>query len=501
MSLEKILCLDDDSLICTVMTELCEARGLSVTVCNSIQAAQEALLTESFDLAFLDLRLPDGNGMEIIEQMSEWKNAPVFVVMTGYATIESAVECMRAGAFDYILKPFNINTLEMALDKADRYSQMMKVNRYYAELLSQDWELIGKSPEVLKLRKLISKVAPTDATVLITGESGTGKEVVARELYQHSLRRKGPFIKVNCAAISETLMESEMFGHEKGAFTGAAERRSGRFELASGGTLLLDEISEVSPHLQAKLLRVLQEKEFERVGGNKPIKVDVRIIATSNRNLNAEVQAGRFRKDLYYRLSVFPLHLPPLRERGEDKIILATHFLHQYARKHGLANPVWSDLALQAIMQYDWPGNVRELQNTVERAVILAPRNHPITPDLLNIFHDQEFMGQMEFNHRLFSPAVEGKDSAPHQPAGEAEVPPPSSEPVPKAIENTSPLYPGSAAPLSLEEIEKRHILQVLESTQGNRNRAAEILAISVRTLRNKIKLYEESGIAVPKGE
>ncbi|MDX2111152.1 MAG: sigma-54 dependent transcriptional regulator [Verrucomicrobiota bacterium] len=507
MSLDKILCLDDDKLVCTVLREIGLSHRIAVTVCHTIASAEQALLEDTFDLAFLDLRLPDGNSMELVERLGELKNAPLFVVMTGHASIESAVNCMKAGAFDYILKPFNASTIEMALEKAAKFSQMLSINRYYAEALNQDWNLLGRSSSLKTLRQLIAKVAPTDATVLITGESGTGKEVVARELHAKSPRRKAPFIKVNCAALSETLMESEFFGHEKGAFTGASEKRMGRFELANGGSLLLDEISEVSPQLQAKLLRVLQEKEFERVGGTRSVKVDVRIIATSNRHLEEEVKSGRFRKDLFYRLSVFPLHIEPLRERNEDKILLATHFLQQFGRKHGLEKPMWSERALQAIASYSWPGNVRELQNTVERAVILAQPGKPLSAGLLN-FTISDALPEGSKEEPTVSAILDSiNDDVPGkslacEDIGDVETTATDTRgdhPIaaPKETSTVSDKV-GASGMEPLDEIEKIHILKVLQNTGGNRVRAAEILNISVRTLRNKLHLYEDAGMALP---
>src|SRR5690606_15711332 len=273
--------------------------------------------------------------------------------------------CMRLGAFDYIIKPFTSNQIEVVIKKAEDYNHLVKVNRFLARGDMEETELLGDSKPMKDLKKLIQRVAPTEATVLIQGESGTGKEVIATEIHRYSNRSKEPFIRVNCAAISETLIESEFFGHEKGAFTGATSRREGRFELANGGTILLDEISEISPGLQAKLLRVLQEREFERVGGNVTIKVDVRVIATTNRNLKLSVEKGDFREDLYYRLNVFPIYNPSLRERKEDIPLLSRVFVERAGRKHGVAVKGLSGRSLKALCDHDWPGNVRELQTTI----------------------------------------------------------------------------------------------------------------------------------------
>jgi transcriptional regulator with GAF, ATPase, and Fis domain len=329
---------------------------------------------------------------------------------------------------------------------------MRRVTKYYVEESdSRSSDIIGESEPVNKLKILVDKVAKTEASVLITGENGTGKELVARELYRNSMLAKQPYIRVNCAAISETLMESEFFGHEKGSFTGATERREGRFELADGGTILLDEISEIAPALQAKLLRVLQEKEFERVGGNKTIQVKVRVLATTNRDLMGEVKKGNFREDLYYRLNVFPIEVPPLRDRESDILLLAHSFLARHARKHGVGEITFSKNCEKAIESHNWPGNVRELENAVERAVILADKGKQIEADLLGL---QQVSQKKSSDSKAFGNNQEGE------------------------IE-------------SMEEVEKKHIQRTLSACDGNRTNAAEKLGLNVRTLRNKIKQYE----------
>ncbi|HEY1110001.1 MAG TPA: sigma-54 dependent transcriptional regulator, partial [Opitutaceae bacterium] len=386
MSFEKILIVEDDLVVRNLLQSIFMRHKLPVTVADSLAQAQACLAKEPFDLMMLDLRLPDGDGLKFLEQVATLPDRPLVVMVTGFGSIESAVSCMRAGAFDYVLKPFSPSQIDVILRKAQTYRQLVKVN----SLLSDDPEdddalLVGRSPAMMRLRQLIERVAPTDATVLITGESGTGKEMISREFYRRSPRRGQPFIKVNCAAVSQTLIESEFFGHERGAFTGATERREGRFELANNGTLLLDEVSEIPASLQAKLLRVLQEREFERVGGSRTIKVNVRILATSNRDLLSYVEKGEFRQDLYYRLNVFPVHVPSLRERIEDIPLLADHFLRRFTRKHGVKVTGFSDSARAALLSYRWPGNVRELQNTVERAVILSESGRPVTAAALGL--------------------------------------------------------------------------------------------------------------------
>jgi DNA-binding NtrC family response regulator len=402
-------------------------------------------------------------------------------MVTGFGSIESAVACMRAGAFDYVLKPFSPSQIEVILKKAQTYRQLVKVN----SLLSDDPEdddalLVGRGAAMTRLRQLIDRVAPTDATVLITGESGTGKEMIAREFYRRSPRRGQPFIKVNCAAVSQTLIESEFFGHERGAFTGATERREGRFELANSGTLLLDEVSEIPPSLQAKLLRVLQEREFERVGGSRTIKVNVRIIATSNRDLMANVAQGEFRQDLYYRLNVFPVHVPALRERVDDIPLLADHFLRRFARKHGVKVTGFSEAARAALLAYRWPGNVRELQNTIERAVILSESGKAVTPDALGL--PGEFNAAASSGAKEVAEAREPATNGVHAESHDISIPP------------VAGFADGSKPVLRLDALEKQAIRAALRQTGGNRTQAAIALGISIRTLRNKLQEYRDAG-------
>jgi DNA-binding NtrC family response regulator len=371
---------------------------------------------------------------------------------------------MRNGAFDYMLKPFSSDQLQIVLKKAESFNQLLKVNQYFnqAEESEAGFELLGKSQAMEQLRQLIRKVARTQATVLIAGESGTGKELVARALYRQSPRAAAPFIRVNCAAVPENLIESEFFGHEKGAFTGAVSKREGRFELAHNGTILLDEISEISPQVQAKLLRVLQERELERVGGNRTIKVDVRVIATTNRRLEDCVERKEFRQDLFFRLNVVPIHVPPLREHKEDVAFLAHQFMPRFARKHGARVHGMADTTLAALEAHHWPGNVRELQNVIERAVILCGD-----------------AGVLEPEHLGFSGAGGG-------------APPVSMTPAVSAIPASLPAEGGGM--ISLAEVEKRHILAALEQTRQNRTHAAKVLGISIRTLRNKLNEYGVNG-------
>jgi len=474
MSLDKVLIIEDEPVVRNLLSEIFLRRKITATKAETLAQAEAALTRESFDLVMLDIRLPDGDGQKFLEHLATLPERPLVVVVTGHGSIESAVACMRAGAFDYLMKPFSPSQIDVILKKGQTYRQLLNVNRHLSDPADDDLAtLVGRSPAMLRLRQLIERVAPTDATVLITGESGTGKEMIARELYRRSPRRSQPFIKVNCASISENLIESEFFGHERGAFTGATERREGRFELANQGTLLLDEVSEIPVNLQAKLLRVLQEREFERVGGNRTIKVNVRILATSNRDLLSYVEKGDFRQDLYYRLNVFPVHVPPLRERADDIILLAEHFLQRFARKHGIKVAGYADSAHAAMLAYRWPGNVRELQNMVERAVILTEPGHPVTAAALGLPSAPGFLVE------------EAAQSAPEPFEVLADLPPATGGPS---------FTHADGHVLSIAELEKQAIKSTLLHTAGNRARTAELLGISVRTLRNKLQEYREAG-------
>ena len=475
MPFEKILIVEDDVIVRNLLQDVFRRLKLTAAVAETLAQATVHLDRESFDLILLDLRLPDGDGFTFLEQITVRPDRPLVVMMTGFGTIESAVASMRAGAFDYLLKPFSPGQIEVVLRKAQTYRQLVSVNRLLSDdAIDEDGALVGRGAAMTRLRQMIERVAPTDATVLITGESGTGKEMIARELYRRSPRRSLPFIKVNCAAVSETLIESEFFGHERGAFTGATERREGRFELAHNGTLLLDEVSEIRPSLQAKLLRVLQEREFERVGGTRTIKVNVRILATSNRDLLSHVAKGDFRQDLYYRLNVFPVHVPALRERREEIPVLADYFLRRFARKHGVKVTGFSGSACAAMLSYQWPGNVRELQNAIERAVILSESGRSVTGAALGLP-----------SHLA---AAEANSLQPWTTGPVAEEPLPSEAPSAVAPSSAGLEEPGKL--LRLELIERQAIESALRHFSGNRTQAAEALGISIRTLRNKLHEY-----------
>ncbi|MGF1484227.1 MAG: sigma 54-interacting transcriptional regulator [Opitutales bacterium] len=517
MAIDKVIVLDDEMIIRRTLEEQLRRRRYSVATASCLDEVNQLLEKDNFDLILADARLPDGSGTELLQRFEGQPDSPLVVIITGFGSIESAVDCMKQGAFDYLIKPFSSDQIDVLLKKAESYSQMVKVNRYYARQALGEGEegtsaILGRSPQIEKLRSLLKRVANTEATVLVTGENGTGKELVAQELQRLSPLAEQPFIKVNCAAISESLIESEFFGHEKGAFTGATQRREGRFELANNGTILLDEIGEIPPRLQAKLLRVLQEQEFERVGGNRPIKVNVRVIATTNRDLLKEVGAGRFREDLYYRLNVFPVHVPPLRERRADVMLLAEAFLKRCARKHGVNVTSFTRDAAERLCAHVWPGNVRELQNTIERAVILAEDGQPLAADYLGLLAVPQPVPTLREPQPQTAPETQYAYGVPQPTNAEAVTAPAANLPsfVAPAVAPTTPMpavasvngtHPEDETPRtppSLDEVEKDHILNVLEETGGNRTQAANLLKISIRTLRNKLQQYREDGVYVP---
>jgi DNA-binding NtrC family response regulator len=448
MPIEKIIVLEDDLVVRKNLEQQLRYKRYDVASATTIAEAQELLTKDNFDLMVVDVRLPDGKGTDLLKQLQTRPVKPLVVMISGMGTVELAVECMSNGAFTFLTKPFSTEQLAVTLKKAEEHTQLVKVNQFLSHAEDEDsgYELLGKSSAIEKLRLLIRKVARTQATVLIQGESGTGKELVARALYRQSPRANAPFIKVNCAAIPENLIESEFFGHEKGAFTGALNKREGRFELAHGGTILLDEISEISPQVQAKLLRVLQERELERVGGNRTIKVDVRVIATTNRHLQESVDRKEFRQDLFFRLNVVPICIAPLREHKEDIPLLADQFRQRFARKHGMEVVGISHACMKALEHHSWPGNVRELQNVIERAVILCSEGSTLEPEHLGLAPNTG------------TTAVESSDEF-----------------------------------CTLSQLERRHILAALEQSKGNRTQAAKLLDISIRTLRNKLNEYSHS--------
>jgi len=378
----RILVVEDNATLRETIAEVLRQEGHQVDAVERAEAGLELCAGEPVELVLTDLKLPGVDGQELLARVKGKDPLIEVIVMTGYGTIEAAVAAMRAGAFDFLPKPLRLDQLvakaaQALAVRADRLALLReRERRLYleeeAEAAFNAGEIVGRAPGMLALFATIERVAPTDSSVLITGESGTGKELVARAIHWRSARRDGPFVRVHCGALPEGVLESELFGHERGAFTGAARQRRGRFELADGGTLFLDEIADIGAAVQVRLLRVLQEREFERVGGERTLRVDTRVIAATNRDLRADVAAGRFREDLFYRLYVIPMHLPPLRERREDVAPLADHFIGRLAARLGRPAVRLTPGALRLLTLYDWPGNVRELENALERAIVLC---------------------------------------------------------------------------------------------------------------------------------
>lgn len=476
MPIDKILIVEDGYSVRQSYASFLRRKRFDVAEAEDLTAARRYLNKGAFDLVISDFQLPDGWGIDLLKEIQEMPEPPMVIMMSAVATMEDAQECINNNAFDYLVKPIPLAQLEVCVRKAQTYSRLEKVNQALSknEFNESKYELVGNSPAMVRVRDLIKRVAPTDATVLIQGESGTGKELVARQVYLQSNRGKQPYMAVNVATISNNVLESEFFGHEKGSFTGALARRIGLFELAHQGSIFLDEISEVTPEIQAKLLRALQEQEIRRVGGDRNIPVNVRIIAATNRDLEESVRKNDFREDLFFRLNVIPIKVPPLRERGDDVILLAERFLQRFNREVGARAQGFSDEALAAIRGHHWPGNVRELENTVQRAVILSQDSELITPAVLGL----SFSGQ--------ATTVSTYTESRKEPGAGSDV---ESE----SISNETTTG-GDAPPMELAEVEKKHILAVLEDHEGNRTRAADALKISVRTLRNKLNEYRESG-------
>ncbi|MCU0641157.1 MAG: sigma-54 dependent transcriptional regulator [Candidatus Margulisbacteria bacterium] len=370
----KILVVDDEKSMRDSLHLLLKDR-YHVLLAGSGREAIEQIRKQPIDLVLLDIRLPEIDGIEVLKLIKGIDDAVEVIMVTAVITVGKAVEAIRAGAYDYITKPFDIAALTEQVEKIMEKRLLARENQSLRQLLESDYQyekIVGKSPAIREVFRVVEEVAKSNATVLITGESGTGKELVARAIHNRSPRQNKLFVAVNCAAIPENLLESELFGHEKGSFTGAIERQIGKFEIASGGTLFLDEIGTLPLPMQAKLLRALQEKEIERLGGGRPVPVDVRIVAATNGDLKAETKNRRFREDLFYRLNVIPLHLPPLRERAEDVPLLAEHFLHKYNHEFGKKIKGFKPEVLPLLAAYDWPGNVRELENLIERLVVLT---------------------------------------------------------------------------------------------------------------------------------
>ena len=469
----RILCLDDEPAVGLILQDTLERVGHEAVPAHNVPQALQALAVGGIDLIISDYRMPGLSGLEFLGLLRQQGYDTPLIMLTGYASIEHAVAAIKAGAVDYITKPVQPEQLELSVNQALEVVRLRRENERLRREVMQfrnERQVIGESAAVRRVLQTVATAAPTRATVLLEGESGTGKELFARTIHVQSERRDGPFIQLNCAALPEGLVESALFGHEKGAFTGAIKRVEGAFERADGGTLLLDEISEMRLDLQAKLLRVLQEQEFERVGGSTAIKVDVRIIATTNRDLAAQASAGHFRQDLFYRLSVIPIRLPALRERREDIPLLAHRFATQYASEIGKPITGIAPQALELLQGYDWPGNVRELQHAVERAVILS--GDPVIP--AHAFDARRFSLTGAWREQPsiadYYPA-NGNGNGKHTGAG-------ATGGGDKSVVLTS---------LNVDEAEAKLIERALEVSGGNRTRAADMLGISVRTLRNKL--------------
>lgn len=443
----KILIVDDEEIVRDFISEVLIRMGYAPLTADCGERALEYLQAGEFDIVITDFKMPGINGLEVLKKTAElWPDCRV-IMITAFGTIEHAVSAMKMGAHDYITKPISPDHLEMIVSKALEYKNLTTENRQLKREINEKYSfenIIGKSAVMQDVFELIRRASPSHSTILINGESGTGKELVAKAIHFNSPCSGGPFIKMNCAALPEGLIESELFGHEKGAFTGAVKATRGRFELADGGTLLLDEISEIPPALQAKLLRVLQEREFERIGSGQTISVDVRVIATSNRDLKDAVADGNFRDDLFYRLNVIPIDLPPLRMRNDDIPIISGFFLEKYCRAFGVPVKTISARVMEIFRSYSWPGNVRELENFIERAVVIS-RNQELKPS--------------DFPPEVMSGVSAGT-------SGAVEV------------------------GISLGEAEKILILKTLKAHAGNKTKAADILGVSTRTLRNKLHEY-----------
>ncbi|MCF8105112.1 MAG: sigma-54 dependent transcriptional regulator [Desulfohalobiaceae bacterium] len=373
-----ILIIDDEKNYLLLLETLLSEEGYTITSLQDPELALDYLAETELDLVITDMKMPKLNGQDVLEHIKKHQPHIPVLIMTAYGSIDGAVQAMRCGAFDYISKPFSNDELKLSVDKAVRMSKARQQNRILRQSLEEyngRNRIIGRSAAVRQILDMINKVAPSNSNVLISGESGTGKELIAKSLHHNSNRRDGPFISFNCMAFNPGVLESELFGHEKGSFTGASGKKKGRFETADKGTLFLDEIGELSPELQVKLLRVLQERSFERVGGTTPIQVDIRLLTATNKNLQSEVEKGNFREDLFYRLNVVNIHMPPLRERGEDIPLLAFHFLKKFAEQNQKEIKGFTQEAMQALSAYNWPGNVRQLENIVERSVVLCQDN------------------------------------------------------------------------------------------------------------------------------
>ncbi len=479
---KSILVTDDDTAHRTMLRKLLSGWGYAITEADDGGSAISAVRRQPFDLILMDVRMIKVSGLTALAEIKAFNPAIPIVIMTAYASVETAVEALKKGAYDYLTKPLDFDELRLTLERAMDHSHLREENRLLRASLGERFDrrnLIGRSATMTRLIETASQVAPSEATVLITGESGTGKEMIAGLIHYNSLRKEGPFIRFNCAAITETLLESELFGHEKGAFTGADRRKEGKFRQADGGSLFLDEVSEMSVGMQVKLLRVLQERELTRVGGEEVIHIDVRLIAATNRDLLREIGAGRFREDLYYRLNVVTLTVPPLRERQEDIPLLAQEFLARFAEKNRKTIKGFTPQAMDRLLRHPWPGNVRQLMNAVERGVVLSRGEYLDETELSLILPGQG--GTAPPPPAGSAAAVEQASPGSYEAAGETAL-----DGMPLAAEQAAP---GSGAP-SLEAVERKTILQTLEAAGGNKSEAARRLGITRRTLHQKLRKY-----------
>lgn len=450
MTNTRILLVDDDNGHRQMLKVILEEWGYAIIEAFDGEMAVEQVKKAPVDLVLMDVRMPKKSGLEALLEIKAINPSIPILIMTAYSTVEAAVETIKAGAFDYLTKPLDFEKLKITLRNILSFSGLIKENAQLSASLAKTQatsDIIGSSPAFKKVLTMVETVAPSEATILITGESGTGKEVIAKAIHQLSTRNTEPYVAINCAALTETLLESELFGHEKGAFTGADRRHDGRFSQAHKGTLFLDEIGEMPLLMQAKLLRAIQEKEIVRVGGSASEKVDVRLVAATNRDIFQEVEAGNFREDLYYRLNVVSIELPPLRERNEDIPALASHFLNEFSQKNNKKIQGFNPSAMHCLMNYSWPGNVRELENIVERGVVLC---------LSNTITERELPDFMQTPH-----------SSPTKPLAE------------------------ESQPLPLEDIEKTAILYTLNHVGGNKSEAAKLLGITRKTLHAKLQKYD----------
>jgi two-component system response regulator FlrC len=483
---QRVLVADDDPQMQLAVKTCLSRKDFDVTVVNNGVSALELLERESFDLVISDQQMPQMSGSELLANLQKKGIEFPVIMITAYGTITQAVEAMQNGAADFITKPFTAQDLERIVERV--LLPESKAARQRAPKHNRGRPIISQDPLMKRVLEVAEAVARSEATVLIQGESGTGKELIARFVHTSSPRSNQPFVAVNCAALPESLLESELFGHEKGAFTGAQNRKIGKFEMAHGGTILLDEISEMELALQAKLLRVLQEREVDRVGGKDPISIDVRVLATTNRNLEESVREGKFRADLYYRLNVIPLTLPPLRERKSDIKVLTEYFMRQFL---GENPPRLSDQVLEALLNHPWPGNIRELQNAVQRAAILSAGAAPRQSDFLLSMNPSDQLNMFR-EERPASPSMTRP-----LPSVQQNRLADSIECIPESPATTDDGALIIRSGTTVQDMEKALILETLRANNNNRTEAAKLLGISIRTLRNKLHDYRQEGVVV----